>query len=83
MPNDKEQIQQLLEEAVLRALGRGQEQGKFVDIGRIPFICDDIRGIHEKLMSIDDIKRDLNWMKYLGGGFLIAAGLLALKSLGL
>lgn len=42
-------------------------------IKRIPFICSDIK----------DIKNDLKWMKYLGGGFLIAAGGLALKALGL
>ena len=42
-------------------------------IKRIPFICNDIK----------DIRNDMRWMKYLGGGFVAAAGLLALKALGI
>lgn len=41
-------------------------------IKRIPFICNDIR----------DIKNNLRWMMYIGGGFVLAAGVLALHSLG-
>ena len=42
-------------------------------IQRVPFICQDIRSI----------KSDLKWMKWIGGGFVTAAGMLALKALGL
>lgn len=42
-------------------------------LNRVPLICNDIR----------DIKNDMRWMKYLGGGFVLAAGLLALKALGI
>ncbi len=32
---------------------RGVEDKKFIDINRIPFICDDIRGIHSALKEIN------------------------------
>lgn len=70
----------MMEEAVINALGRGSVDKKFVDVGRIPFICDDIRGIHD---LIGDLKSDLRWIKWIGSGFVTAAGLLALKSLGI
>lgn len=49
-------------------------------IRRIPFICDDIVQMHK---GIDRISSDLAWMKWIGSGFVVAAGMLALKSIGL
>ena len=46
----------VIEAAVIRALNRGAVEKKYVDVGRIPFICDDIRGIHD---SMKDLKTDL------------------------
>lgn len=43
---DSDKLTQTLEDAVVNALGRGASENKFIDVGRIPFICDDIRGIH-------------------------------------
>lgn len=64
-----------------------RKSDRFIDINRIPFICDDIRQIKKdnstQTDKVNDIGRDLRWMKYIGGGFVTAAGLLALKSLGL
>lgn len=55
-------------------------------IKRIPFICEDIKQIKEdnaeQMNTTNDIANDLRWVKYIGGGFVAAAGLLALKSLG-
>ena len=41
-----------IEAAVIRALNRGSVEKKYVDIGRIPFICDDIRGIHDSMKEL-------------------------------
>lgn len=69
------------------AISRGLEEyfesrssKRFIDINRIPFICDDIKGIHEKINAMGS---DLQWMKWIGMGFVSAAGLLALKTLGI
>lgn len=74
------QIENALESAMEKFFSRGLGEKRFIDVGRIPFICDDIRGIRG---TIDSLKSDLWWIKYLGGGFVVAAGLLALKSLGI
>lgn len=49
-------------------------------IARIPVICNDIRDIKTALIRIET---NYTWMKWIGGGFVIAAGMLALKALGL
>lgn len=62
-----------LVEALKEVLSDNDDDGsRPMLIKRIPLICNDIRSI----------KNDLRWMKYLGGGFVAAAGILALKSLG-
>ncbi len=57
-----------------------RKSDRFIDINRIPFICDDMKGMHS---AMNDLATDLRWMKWIGSGFVAAAGLLALKSLGL
>lgn len=52
---------------------RGIDQKKFVDINRIPFICDDIRGIHG---SMGDIQQDLIWIKWLIMGLVGGLGVI-------
>lgn len=51
--------------------GQGEER-RVILIKRIPIICNDV-------MSI---KNDLRWMKWIGSGFVGAAGILAMKALG-
>lgn len=48
------QIAVALEVAMERFFNRGVDEKRFVDIGRIPFICDDIRGIHGVLIRMDN-----------------------------
>ena len=83
---EEDRLVEVVNKAVINALQRGAADNKYIDVGRIPFICDDIRGIHILMegreKQIDRIISDLWWMKYLGAGFLAAAGLLALKALG-
>lgn len=63
-----------LVKALREALSDTQNPGERpLLVQRIPFICEDIR----------TIKNDLRWMKWLGGGFVTAAGMLALKALGI
>jgi len=42
-----------LESAMTKFFGRGVDEKRFVDVGRIPFICDDLRGIHGGLDEIN------------------------------
>lgn len=35
---------------------RGQQEKKFIDVGRIPFICKDVEGIHSALKDINENK---------------------------
>lgn len=60
--------------------GGDESDNMIVRWKRIPFLCTSVEEMHR---SIDDIKSDLRWMKWIGSGFVAAAGLLALKSLGL
>ena len=41
--------QEQLEQAVVNGLNRGSVDKKYIDIGRIPFICDDIREIKDSI----------------------------------
>lgn len=47
------ELEQRLEDAVVRALGRGAAENRYIDIGRIPFICDDIKTISDSLKTIN------------------------------
>src|SRR4051794_8123017 len=47
------QIEAALEGAMAKFFSRGVEEKRFIDVGRIPFICDDLHGIHESLKSMD------------------------------
>lgn len=64
---DREQLAAVLKEVLFDSSPNG-----WALLQRVPLICNDIRSI----------RNDLKWMKYLGGGFLAVAGLLAAKSLG-
>lgn len=46
------ELSKTLEDAVVRALGRGASENRYIDIGRIPFICDDISAINKSLQDI-------------------------------
>jgi hypothetical protein len=47
------QMEAALESAMTKFFARGVEEKRFVDVGRIPFICDDLRGIHGILNDIN------------------------------
>lgn len=74
------QMKEGFQNALETFFSRGVDEKRFIDVGRIPFICDDLRGIHATLESM---RNDMKWAKYIGGGFVIAAGMLALKALGI
>jgi len=61
---------------------RGKEEKRFIDVGRIPFICDDIRGIHETLKTMNKnnvTKEDFSLIRNIVFGFisLIVTGFMA------
>lgn len=66
------QIEAALESAMNRFFSRGIDEKRFIDIGRIPFICDDIRGVRTIL---NDMNNDSKWMKRILNG---AAGVVVI-----
>lgn len=46
------QLNESIAEGLDKYFNRGVQEKKFVDVNRIPFICDDIRGIHAKMDSM-------------------------------
>jgi hypothetical protein len=79
--------------AALQEYFESRSSGRFIDINRIPFICDDIKGIHQTQNIIlenqaltqkaqEKTQNDLYWIKWIGSGFVMAAGMLAMKALG-
>lgn len=47
-------IQKAIEEGIKNAFSVGQENQRFIDVQRIPLICQSIVSIDERLKSIDD-----------------------------
>jgi hypothetical protein len=54
------QISAAVETAIASFFDRGVQQKKFIDVGRIPFICDDLHGVHEENKEIRKIMSDMN-----------------------
>lgn len=70
------QVSIAVREGLNEFFDRGVESGKYIDIGRIPFICDDIHKIHLTQQSILDNLSLVTKMVY---GF---AGVVLLGTLG-
>lgn len=68
--NNKQDLKEALEEY----FSRGVDEKRFVDVSRIPLICQDISNIHE---SLADIKDNITWIVRL----VIGAVLLALLAM--
>lgn len=67
------QIAEAFRKILSEGEGGNDDTRRAILIKRIPIICNDIL----------TIKGDLRWMKWIGSGFVSAAGLLALKALGI
>lgn len=65
------QLDTAIADGLDKYFNRGVQERKFVDIARIPFICDDIRGIHAKM---DKISNDFVWVKWLVMSLLTGLG---------
>jgi len=48
------QIEAAVSSAIAQFFDRGVQEKRYIDVGRIPFICDDLHGIHETLNKIED-----------------------------
>lgn len=74
------QIEAALESAMTRFFSRGVQEKRFIDVGRIPFICDDLSGIHGILTGMSN---DSKWVKRITAAsaiiFLPAVGWLLLQ----
>src|SRR5882672_7686511 len=54
------QLAEAIKEGLDNYFNRGTVEKRFIDVGRIPFLCDDVRGIHAKL---ETMATDSNWTK--------------------
>lgn len=73
-PTDVEYLAQVLREV----LEKGKNQGRYIDIGRIPFICAQIETIHERIEKIDD---SISWVaKLIIGAVILAVIALIIKA---
>ena len=63
----------------LEAYFEGRKSNRFIDVNRIPFICDDIKGIHE---TQNTMVADINLIKKIGGYILLGIGTLFLTLVG-
>lgn len=68
-----------IQDAVIAALNRGAAEKKYIDIGRIPFICDDIRGIHSLITIMNE---NVSLVKKIVFGFIAAILLGVLGTVG-
>lgn len=65
------QLDTAIADGLDKYFNRGVQERKFVDVDRIPFICDDIRGIHIK---IEKMGNDFVWIKWLVMGLVAGTG---------
>lgn len=60
------QMESAFENAMEKFFNRGLGNERFIDISRIPFICDDIRGIHKEVKAMREnsvTKEDIKDLK--------------------
>lgn len=65
-------------DAALEKYFERRKSTRFVDTNRIPFICDDIKGIHG---TLDKMQTDFTWVKYLVMGIVGGIGILVVTFL--
>jgi hypothetical protein len=70
-----ERIAALVSSSISEFFNRGISEKRFIDIGRIPFICDDIRGIHGQIAEQGN---DIRWIKWLVMGMAGGIGVVAI-----
>lgn len=60
MPTEKsqEETTKYLADALREVFGENQDARRFVDVTRIPLICNSIIGIHEELKELKEIMKD-------------------------
>lgn len=51
---EDKRIIELISKAMQEVFATNVEEGKFIDVSRIPLICQSIVGIHDKMESIED-----------------------------
>lgn len=54
---------EMISEALRRVFGENENTGRFIDVSRIPLICQSINGIHESLKTIEKnmVTQDQFW----------------------
>lgn len=66
---ESDKFAQKLEQAVVNGLGRGSKEKRYIDTGRIPFICEDISEIKKDLKTMSASLASYPIVKLLVFGF--------------
>lgn len=65
---ERKKITESLSDALREVFGENVNAGKFVDVSRIPLICQSIVSLHE---NVEDIKGDIKWVSRLVIGAIV------------
>ncbi len=92
--NSEEKMTRTLANALREVFGENQASGRFIDISRIPLICQSINGIHESMKEMKQMMREtdnnhvtqeqfrpIKTIVYSGVGTILLAALAAVLSL--
>jgi tetrahydromethanopterin S-methyltransferase subunit B len=52
--HEEDRVTRALAEALRRVFGENEKSGRFIDVSRIPLICQNISGIHDTLRDIKE-----------------------------
>ncbi len=68
--NSDAKITKSLSDALRDVFGEAENSGRFIDTSRIPLICQDIKGMHS---SIESIEENISWIVKLIVGTVVLA----------
>ena len=72
------QMKSAFNDSMEEYFGHGNNRKRFIDVERIPFICEDIRKIHS---DVETMRNDAKWLKWLLTGIVGGIGALAMAYL--
>lgn len=74
-----QRIASIVSESIVKFFNHGTKEGKYIDVGRIPFICDDVERLRK---SMEAMAIDAKWTKWLTVGSLSVATVVGLPVVG-
>lgn len=74
-----QRIASIVSESIVKFFNHGARENKFIDVGRIPFICEDIKAINK---GMEQMATDAKWTKWLTMASLSIATIIGLPVVG-